>query len=219
MDNNYTQLQYMSSDFQQDSMQTPMNNYVPTGNENAPPTNYNPNPAYPYNPNVTPPNYTPYAPNNYQVNVNTYQPYSTPPVVVQSSPQSDSKECGRKTCLVFAILMFVFLIVEITLYITVVRFFIIPIFFDEILVFICAILLICIYRRANISGLSVLIFTGVVWFVGCVSRGLSMGFTSDRNLNIMLTILLPLMMLRTFIVLFSIGGIALSQFNLRSKHQ
>ena len=213
----------MSSDFQQDSMQTPMNNYVPNGNENAPPTyvppNYNPNQAYPYNPNVNPPNYTPYAPNNYQVNVNTYQPYSTPPVVVQNSPQSDSKECGRKSCLVFAILMFVFLIIEITLYCILVRFFIIPIFFDEILVFICAILLICIYRRANVSGLSVLIFTGVVWFVGSVSRGLAMAFTSRDDISIMLTILLPLMILRTFIVLFSIGGIALSTFNLRPKHQ
>jgi len=222
MDNNTTSKPFISSDFQQAPMERPM--YELNPNQNAPPTsippNYNtPPPGYAYNPNVNTPgyaypvNYQP--PPNYQVNVNGYQQYPPQTIVqVQNITRPNISGCGRKLCLVFAILLIVYLIIEITLFITVIKIFAVPIVIDEIGILICIILFIKIFNGGNSSRVSAIIFTAVVWFVGFGLRGVAMMMYNGYD-GRMIVPLLPLMLVRTFILFFSIAAVASSQINTR----
>ena len=199
--------EYNSNFYASTPAQNPQN-YPPQdyNNQNFQPQAYNNNPNQPYsysikpqvynNPNSTQPySYCTNQPQNYPYNSiqpNSYQP--------NQAYRSSSTKTKNLPFLIMSIIQLVFVVVELIILIVKKLFPILLIHIDEVAILIISLLFFLSYlNKYEINSRLRCFFTGFVWFVGFAVRGMTMPMKHNDVL-----ILIVLMIIRTFILFFSI---------------
>ena len=204
-------------------------NFQPQANPYYPniPYLYNPNnhqaypfyPNQPYNPNN--PQVYPYYPNQpYPYNPNQPQPYYfNPPNPSQQNKKNNwSPNSIKRALLILSIIQFSFVVVEIIVLIIINYIGLIFVHIDEAGILVVSILFFLGYLdKCKINLKLRTIITGVVWFVGFGLRAVGNMLADHEDNNWF--ILIPFMIVRTFLLLFSIGISSMnSQQNLEQSN-
>lgn len=201
------------------AVETPENNFNSNSNYNAPvpvmnPQNsnqylFNAPPQGYYAPNFIPNSYpsSPYPPQGYPYNQNAVnQIQSNNELTVNPLIYQRPNGCIKNMLLVMSIIMFLFLIAEITIFNSLgIYFDNVFVIVDEIGILVCAILFLISFitkERNVINPIMRSVITGIVWFVGFGLRGFG-NIMSDNTFNEG-GIKFGFLGLRSFILFFSI---------------
>lgn len=185
---------------------TPQEYYNPNQNPNSYPSSPYPPQVYPY----YPPQSNPYNPPQaypYNPNVVNQFPYNNE-IIDNPLTSSRPNMCIRSMLLVMSILMFLFLIAEISVFNSLgIYYDNVFVIIDEIGILVCAILFLISFifscnNKVGINPIVRTVITVVVWFLGAALRGMG-GSMSDTVFNEMQTKFMFLG-LRSFLLFFCI---------------